>query len=704
MTATLTAPALRHRRARTEQPLRSFRPDIEALRAIAVVIVVLFHAGVSWLPGGFVGVDVFFVVSGFLITTHLFGEFSRTGRVRLGRFYARRARRLLPAASLVAIVSVLGVWAFASGLKAADTAGDALWSSAFAMNIQLALTGVDYQANQDPSLLQHFWSLSVEEQFYLVWPLLMLVTGTLAVRRFGMQHARVAIGAVIATICLASFAYCTWLMSTAPTMAYFLSPARTWELGLGALIAITAPFLARYRFLASGWWCAAGLAAIMLSAVWYTEETPFPGVTALLPTLGVAVVIISGLTKATGVERAALSHKPIQGLGRLSYGWYLWHWPLLLLVPSVLDRSTSVVENLVVSGIALVLAMWTYIALEDPVRAFPALARSTWRSLTAGVATLAATLVVALTVMTLGPNAYLTGDYASEVEPSDVTAAVIDSAALEVVPGNLDPSLEEISKDKPDLQAPDGISCMVGLRTSTLSEDEGGSCIAGGTQNGTTTVMLVGDSHAYQWMPALREVAIERDWKLISLTKSGCTLNDVELVNSQLKRDYTECYDWREAVWERIEQEQPDLIITSAAIFSERDGDFTERWIEGVETTTQRMVATGAPVVVIADTPYPKVDVPTCLAENVRAVTECVLDPEEAYSDPERRLGTVEAAEEAGAMVIDPRSWFCSESACPVIVGNQPVYSDNSHVTATYSRTLATVLSNEIPTDLGGSS
>lgn len=689
------------RRRRSDVPLRSFRPDIEAMRAIAVVLVVLTHAGVSLVPGGFVGVDVFFVLSGFLITTHLYGELSRTGRVRLGRFYARRARRLLPAAALVTVATVLAAWALTSGLLAADVGRDALWSTGFAMNIHLALTGVDYQANQDPSMLQHYWSLSVEEQFYLVWPLLMIATSAVAVRLAGRRHRRLAVGAVIASICVASYVYCEWLLATTPTMAYFLTPARAWELGLGALVAVAAPFLARRRWLRSGWWAAAGLAMVMTSAVLYTESTPFPGFAALLPTLGVVAVLVSGLTRASGLETRVLALGVFQGVGRISYGWYLWHWPMLQLAPELLDRSLSVTENLAVCGVALMLAVWTYIACEDPVRTLPSLARSTWRSLAVGLGTATAVAAVALAVITFGPAAYLTGDYVAEVAPSDLTGAVVAAGEIEVVPGNLDPSLEAMSKDKPDLDAQDGISCMVGLRTSTVSEEPGGTCVAGGTEGGSRTVVLVGDSHAYHWMPALREIAIERGWRLVSLTKSGCTIADVELENTQLKRDYTECYDWREAAWERIEQEDPDLIVTSAAIFSERKGDFTQRWIAGVTSSTERMVATGAPVVMIADTPYPKVDVPTCLAENVRAVGECVLTPEEAYSDPERRLGTVQAAQAAGASVVEPRAWFCATSVCPVIVGNLGVYSDNSHMTQTYSRSLATVLGEELPTEIG---
>lgn len=692
-----TAGSGKHREAQADVPLRSFRPDIEALRAIAVLAVVLYHAGVGWLPGGFVGVDVFFVVSGYLITTHLYNEYSRTGRVRLGRFYARRARRLLPAASLVALVAVLGAWFIESGLAAAEAGRDALWAAVFAMNYRLAFSGVDYQANQEPSLLQHYWSLSVEEQFYLVWPLLMMLTAMGGAKLFGKQHRRRVVGLVIAAIVVASLWYSQWLLESTPTYSYFVTPSRVWQLGVGAFVAIAAPWLSRRRFFAGSFWATTGIVMILASVLLYSETTPFPGLDALLPTMGTALVVVAGLSRSSWVERSIFSLGPFQILGKLSYGWYLWHWPLLQLYPKFVERTTTVPENLAVAGVALILAMWTYIAFEDPLRSLPGLARSTGRSLAFGVAVIGSVVAVAAVAITVGPAAYETGEFATEVSSSGVTKAVQDSAGLQVVPGNLDPAIADAMKDKPDLGAKDGISCMVGLMQPDLSEEPGGSCVAGGTEGGSKTVLLVGDSHAYHWMPAMREVAIKNDWKLVSLTKSGCTINEVDLVNTQLKRDYTECYDWRESAWQWIDDNKPDMIVTSAAIFSPREGDFTDRWVAGVEQTTKRMVATGVPVVTIADTPYPKQDIPSCLAENVRKVQDCTLSPEEAYSDPERRRRSEAAAVDAGSQIIDPRSWFCSETECSVIVGNVPLYSDNSHMTATYSRTLATVLGDELP-------
>lgn len=685
------------RAERAEFPIRRFRPDIEALRAIAVVLVVLYHAGVPFISGGYVGVSVFFVISGFLITLHLMQQVTRTGTIRLGSFYARRARRLLPAATLVLVATVLASWLLVSGLLGADTGMDALWAALFGINIMLAVEGVDYQANQDPSALQHFWSLSVEEQFYLIWPVTILLVVLLVRRLLPRVRVRVAVAAAIIVLSAASFLFSQQLMVQSSTVAYFLMPSRAWELGLGALVAIAAPLLVRWRLLQNSLVVLVGLAMIIAAGLVFTSETPYPGYASLLPTVATALMIAAGLRAATGPERMLLAATPFQFIGKLSYSFYLWHWPLLILAPVVLSRSFTVPENLLLCVLALMLSMFSYIAVEEPFRADARLQRSTRKSLLVGACAISLSIAVAVTAITIGPLRYRSGEAVAQADRDAIVAEVEASAALSTVPGNVDPALDVISKDKPDLAAADGISCMVSLLETEVSAEPGGTCVAGGTENGQTTVVLVGDSHAYHWVPALREVAIERGWKLVSLTKGGCAFWDVELVNTNLKRDYTECYQWRENALERIEQEQPAMVITSAGIFNPRDGDFADRWVAGVETGTQKLVATGAEVVVIEDTPYPKKDVPTCLAQNVTDTTECVLSPEEAYSDNARRERSAAAASAAGATLVDPYRWFCTAEACPVIVGNTIVYTDNSHVSATYSRLLAEVLGEALP-------
>ncbi|GAA2007141.1 acyltransferase [Nakamurella flavida] len=698
--APASAPAGQETGPATE--LRRFRPDVEGLRAVAVLLVVLFHAGVPALRGGYVGVDVFLVISGYLITGHLLvGLLAGSGteqRFSLAAFYARRIRRLLPAAALVVVVTVIATWASLSALQARQVGVDALWATFFGMNVHLALTGVDYQANQDPSPLQHFWSLAVEEQFYLGWPLALLAAVAVA-RRTGRVSPRAAVALVAGLVLVGALAYSVHLTVAEPTPAYFLTPTRAWELAAGALLAVAAPRLAGIRWLRTTPVAWAGLALVLLAATRFTPATPFPGYAAALPVAGTVLLLTAGLTRRTGLERRLLGRAPLQALGRLSYGWYLWHWPVLVLAALVAGRDLRLPEALALCAVALWMALCTSIALENPLRSMPSLVASTTRTLRLGAVLVLVTALVAAAAAVVAPRLMGVGVQAAAITDSaQLDAAVLAGQRTDAVPADLTPGLVEAADDKPALDADDGISCMVGLLTAELSADPGGSCVAGGTADGTTTVVVAGDSHAYQWIPALREIAGQRNWRLISLTKSGCPLYDVVMVNTQLKREYTECTQWREKVFERIADLRPAMVITSAAVFSEREGDFTARWTTGVTTTMERLRTLGTRPVVLADVPYPRRDVPTCLAQHPADVRDsCTPTLTDAMSDPERRRATAAAAVSAGAVVVDPQAWLCGPQRCPVIVGQYLVYSDNSHLTATYARLLAGRLADALP-------
>lgn len=679
--------------------VRRFRPDIEGLRAVAVVLVVLFHAGVPVITGGFVGVDVFFVISGYLITGHLLGEIGQHGRVRFPAFYARRARRLLPLATTVLVVTVVAYQLATSSLESSGVAVDALWTALFAVNIQLALEGVDYQANQDPSPFNHYWSLAVEEQFYLLWPLLLTVVFLLVRRLARSATARtVATAVVVAVVVAGLFAYSAVEVPAAPSESYFLLSTRAWELGVGALIAATAPWLARVSWLQNGITALLGLVAIGAAAVLYSESTLFPGTAALLPVLGSAAVIAGGLTGDHFVQRGLLGLRPVQALGRWSYGWYLWHWGPLVLCAVLLDRPLTVGEGLTLAGLTLVLAMITYTFIETPFRSGLSFTRRPRNGLLLGFACILTSVAVALSVLSSTPA--VAGDPQEQAASVEIDSGSVDIAALAAsgpVPGNLQPALADAAKDAPDLRAADGQSCHARIVSAELSSEGTGSCVAGGTEGGSRTVMLVGDSHAHQWLPALQAIAPANDWRLINLTKGACPLYDVQLVNNQLGRDYTECYQWRAKVWDRIATEHPAMIITSAAIFSEREGDFADRWSAGVGQTLDRLKATGAAVVTVADTPFPRKDIPKCLADHLQDAASCSFTPTSGQSDPTRRAATTAAAVQAGVGVVDPTGWFCDATQCPAVIGNALVYRDNSHISTFYSQQVAPLLQASLP-------
>ncbi|MCW2853067.1 MAG: acyltransferase, partial [Nocardioides sp.] len=271
-------------------PRAGFRPDIEGLRAVAVLSVLIYHAGLAWVPGGYVGVDVFFVISGFLITSLMVREVERTGRLGLTGFWARRARRLLPASTLVLVFSAVVAFAVLPVNTRRDFGGDIVAAAGYVVNWRLGLRAVDYLAeNVGASPVQHYWSLAVEEQFYVVWPLLIAAMVTMFRTRW-----RPALLVGIAVITLASFVFTLSYAAEQPGLAFFVSTTRIWELGVGALLALALPALVRLPAAALGVLGWAGLALVAYAALVLDETTRWPGTATLLPVLGTAAAILAG--------------------------------------------------------------------------------------------------------------------------------------------------------------------------------------------------------------------------------------------------------------------------------------------------------------------------------------------------------------------------------------------------------------------------
>jgi peptidoglycan/LPS O-acetylase OafA/YrhL len=375
-----------------ESTPRKFRPDVEGLRALAILLVVLYHADVPGVRGGFVGVDVFFVISGFLITGLLVREADASGRVSLPKFYARRCRRILPAATVLVIFTVLASYHWLGFLMGNSVADDAKWATVFLANIHFADLGTQYFSSQaPPSPLQHMWSLSVEEQFYFVWPVLVLVVAAVA----RSVSLRLRLGIVLGVITVASFVWSVVQTSHNGVWAYFSPFTRAWELAIGGLLAIAAPLVSR---LPSKWaWVMGylGLGGIILSAVLYSAQTPYPGSAVALPVMGAVLIIGAGSALGgPGVERV-LAPRPVQWLGARSYSWYLWHWPLLVIPAEYAGKSLSVWQNLFWVLLALVAAMVSYRAIERPIRGSRGLRARPLLSIAMGACLLVASLAVA---------------------------------------------------------------------------------------------------------------------------------------------------------------------------------------------------------------------------------------------------------------------------------------------------------------------
>jgi peptidoglycan/LPS O-acetylase OafA/YrhL len=689
-----------------------FRTDVEGLRAVAVLAVVAYHAGLAAVGGGYVGVDVFYVLSGFLITGLLWEELQRTGRLQFAAFYARRARRLLPAAVLILVATVAASSLWLSPLQARVVARDAVAAALYVSNYRFAVLRTDYLADSSPSPMQHYWSLGVEEQFYLLWPVLLLVVFLVGRRVWTRSSSGAA--AVLLMAGAASFALSLWLTATSQPWAFFSLPTRAWELAAGGVVALGAPTLRRLPGVvaaALGW---LGVAAVLWSITQLSASTPFPGTAALVPVGGTVAVIAAGCATPRLGPNIVLSWPPLQLGGKLSYSWYLWHWPVLILAPAVAGHALGLWQNLGLAAASGVLALATVKLVEDPVRFSPRLRSRPRRSLALGAVLTAVAVAAAVGTASSLPSPQGRGVVAAPAtismpsprqaessKPRDAAAARMAAKAAPVVrairhavtvrpvPANLDPPLDRAHADRAQ-------PIFDGCHVSWL-DVRSGPC-AYGSSTSHTTVMLVGDSHAAQWFPALERAAKVRRWRLVSLTKSTCPPVQLSLWSPVLGRPYRECEQWRATMLERIRAQRPAVVVFGAA---RHYSDvyhlqvYGPAWISGLAEMVRQVRATGARVVVLGPTPKPRGDVPNCLSEHLQNAVACT-QPLAAAVDARGVGAERRAVLQAGGSYVDVRPWVCTRSTCAVMVGNLLAYRDDNHLSTPYSTWLSPLLAFEL--------
>ena len=678
------------------------RDDLQGLRGVAVLLVLLGHASVPFLPGGFIGVDVFFVLSGFLITAVLLRDYATNGRIHFGVFYARRVRRLLPTAALVLVVTTIAGVAILGVDASRDLVVSAAWTAVFLGNVHLIANGNDYFASDSlPSPFQQYWSLAVEEQFYLVWPVLLLLGLAVGKRLF---TPRVGALAVVSLATVASFAWALRQTGDDPAAAYYSTFTRAWELGVGALLALAVPYLPDLTRRAAGITQLAGLSLIGLGAVGISAQTPYPGVAALLPVGGAALIIAAGVSTLPRPD--ALANPVLTHLGDISYAAYLWHWPLLVLPIYITGETPSLGVSLLLVLVALGLAEVTTRFFENPVRFSASLVASKPLTFALAVALLVGPVVVMSPLLSIpapGANTYTASQSAEVVQQVSRGTAGVASAVP--ITDRTRPLLNQLTRDA-------GAHVDQNCMSSTSSVDVL-TCTFGDAA-GSRHVIVFGDSHAGMWTPGLDKWGQQAGVRVTLMAKTSCSPWMLSIWHRRIQKPHVTCDPWREAALTSIVHSDADLVLVAGNVNGVNlhvDGQqvsdprlVSSYWREGATSTLALLTSSGKRVAVLADVPAFAQDTLTCLATNREDTRECgqVADPATYL----QRLDIEqEAAAETGAGFIMTYDWFCTKGTCPVVVNDMIVYRDNGgHITATYAAWLSNALGERIAPHLPAAS
>ncbi|MGO8939152.1 MAG: acyltransferase family protein, partial [Mycobacterium sp.] len=700
---------------------KGFRQDIEGLRGFTLLAILGFHISMPGVSGGFVGPDIFFEISGFVITGQLWRQVSTTGTVGLRKFYGGRARRLLPVSATVGVVTAIAAALLLPLVQAQSAMKDAIACALYVPNYWFIVQQVDYFAGGAPSPFQHYWTLGVEEQFYLLWP--PMIVGTAWLIRRTRRRAKTDAPpskspylVLVTLIAVLSFALSLLITYVMPLAAYFSLPTRAWQLAAGALVALTADQWRRLPArvaVITGW---AGLALILLACIYLTPDTPYPGTAALLPVLGTALVLGAGCATPSQGAGRVLAWSPMRAIGRVSYSWYLWHWPVLVFAPVLLGHPLGLAGKFVAAVLVSGGLGWlTLRFIENPLRYAGPLRRSPLKSLAVGglATSVAACVGVALLMwvssipmpipvargaqaapLTITSPPVPTGDNVAAYDAAvqnvfaQVQAAVAASAELKDVPSNLNPPLADAAAEIPAMRFN---GC---LRLPFQSGQP--ECATGDTAS-KTTVAVIGDSHASMWIPALQQIGAQRPWRIETLAKAACPMMDLPIANrfvSPLVEYLQHCEQWRGQIMARLRAEHPRLIVLSVFrgyVASHSNGflsgftSYDPAWIDSLTRLVQQLRGTGAKVLVLGPLPQLITSVPSCLSEHLDDATACSSLRSTAFNLPGMAAESA-AVKAGGGQYADLADLFCTTHRCPVIVGNTLVYVDAGHLTLEYSR------------------
>ena len=698
------------RRHRVDDALPAMRPrpDIQGLRAVAVLLVVLAHAGVLGIEGGYVGVDVFFVVSGFLITSILLHEATAWGSVSLVRFYGKRARRILPAATLTLVVTAAATTVLLPYLRAERILGDVGWAAGFAANVRFGQERTDYfAAQQPPSPVQHFWSLAVEEQFYLVWPALIVAVLILGTRGSPAAARRrlPRLGWLVAGLAAASLAWSIATTPTDPTVAYFSTATRAWELAAGALLAFAGRSLPWLGRRVRGLFAAVGLAMVGAAAVTFSEHTPVPGYHLALPVAGTVLLLAagSGIPSGTGpVVVRLLGRQPLRWIGDVSYGFYLWHWPFLVLAQAYAGHRLDVSTNLLLCAGALLTAWLSYQLIEDPIRRTTTLSHRPRLALLLWPAAIGSLLVV-----NLGSHAYIDHERrvlaaaAANVDLSDLPSAQRLPRTGDVVHDALADALDRATLDAQqtpvDGLTPDGEEFVRDADCRAAETESTHEICPLGDVGADRTVVVLGDSHAQMWLPAIELIADRTGYELVPITKLGCTPYDVVAWKFDRGEEYAECNAWRPWAVDQVRQADPDVVVVaSASVVKSVDPSTGEllpldasrsTWREGARSLAAELLAIAPEVRFVADIERLPWNPADCLSDLDNTAADCTFGRSDWVHASNRlvRHGIAPTAAE----YVSLRGLLCLRGRCPTVIDDLAVYSDDDHLASGYARFLA---------------
>jgi len=637
-----------------------YRGDIEGLRAVAILLVVCAHAGVPWLAGGFVGVDVFFVLSGFLITGLLLQESQATGGIRFSDFYARRLRRLFPALlAMLVLVSCAASVVLAPGeqVEQARTAATAVFSVS---NIRFAVAQLDYfSPGSEGNLFLHTWSLGVEEQFYLVWPVLLWWALGCRHGQRNITHLKwVMIGVVIL-----SASACLLLTAREQLVAFYMMPMRAWQFAAGALIWIS--FRKEGGFIASVRWGAAenagrwlgwlGLIVVAGSAFAFDAHVAYPGWRALLPTCGTTAILISGLLVPFRGVSAVLAWRPLQAVGKVSYAWYLWHWPVLLLGYAITEsRSPWLRAAAVVLSFAFAIA--SYWLVERPLRHNVQWLKHRRLALTGAIFVMAA---AALLAMHWGTSAWLK---------------------------SRGPEFQRYASAHSDAPAIYGMGCDDWYHSDRIV-----MCTFG-PADAAHTAVLMGDSIAGQWTPAFASIFQKRDWRFIVLTKSSCSMVDAPFFYERIGREYTECTSWRAKAVRQVASLKPDIVVLGSA----STYGFTQaQWMDGTDSVLSVLSKAATQIYVLRGTPHLPFDGPGCLAvhhgrpEWLASTQTCGAPVMDEHGELVFKWLTRTSGHFTNVRMLDMNDVVCPQGHCVAERNGTIVFRDSQHLTASYAQSIA---------------